>query len=72
LKFIAYKISDVVPQRPMMEITPQHSQPMKLTNSHGPSSYNHIPSYSDLTPVNNHKSAKKAGTIFQNQTQPTM
>ena len=53
-----------------MEMTPQHSQAMKLTNSLGPSSYNHVTSSSDLTPVNG---AKKGGTTtVHNQTQPTM
>ena len=57
----------------MMEFQPQQSHPMKMTNSHGPPSYQHIPSYSDLsnTPggVNN-RSPKKEMTAMKHNSQP--
>jgi len=66
------------PQRPMIDLHHSHhhqqSQPIKMNNSMGPSSYQHIPSYSDLgnTPEGaNNRSPKKAMTTIKQNIQPT-
>jgi len=67
------------PQRPMIDLHHSHhhhqqSQPIKMNNSMGPGSYQHIPSYSDLgnTPGGaNNKSPKKETTAMKQNSQPT-